>query len=475
MIDWNGENVDFEWNYYIVPVEVTITPNTVTTVYGDKAVNKGYTVETLVNDEKQEDVIKGKPVYVFTDQDGNEYVQGSIVGEYKIIIDGDASRINKADGLRALNYQLNPVEGVMNVIKREITMVWSTPNKFEYDGTKKSVIVEKVNNDFTGKPAFDGLTYENDQKVNAGKYTAIAKLTEEDAWNYEVLNKSDHYDWQITKRPATVFANDNKIRYKDAPEDAGYYVDKKVLVVNEETGVLDSIGNVTFKFNYKKNGKPGNYKITPVVNNLNPNYYIAKIVKGNLTVNNRVTALMAQGKAVKKNALRITWNGVTGAKSYEVYMTKCDEGKNVYVMKLVKTTSGKSFTKKGLKKKHCYKYYVVAKNANGEVIAKSKIGHCATSNICNGETNVKTIKPTKKVVSIKRGASYKIKTKVTKCIKGKDYISGIHAPLRRYVSDNTQVATVDPSGKITGISKGWCKVYIQAPNGLYTACQVFVK
>jgi hypothetical protein len=486
-IDWtDDEEYNFTWDYRIVPAALTLTPNEVTTIFGEEAVWNGYTAAKLVADEKQDDVVLGKLEYKFVKPDGKtEYAPGSWVGDYKILFVTD--KFNTAEGVRAQNYTLSAAEGAMEVIKRGVTLVWSTPKSFEYDGQYHEVKVEKAKNDYAPDSSLvPELIYTDEKKVNAGSYQAIAKLSAKtgeegqegasyDALNYEILGNSDHYAWQITKRPATIYAKPNKILYKDAPKANGFYIDKKPLVKNVEKGTLDKIGDVTYKFTYKKNGKPGNYSIIPVVRNLNPNYYIAGTVNGALTVNHRVTELLVQGKAVGKNKIRLNWNVVTGAAKYKVYFCKCSSNGVKRAPKFYATVSKTSILMKGLKKNTCYKFYVKAYDANGNLINKTKVGHVITGNVRKDTTNTKSIKATKKKVKIKRGSTYKVKSKLKKMKAGKKLLDGAHGPLRRYITTNKAVATVNSKGTITGISQGWCKVYVQALNGKWSEIEVFVK
>jgi hypothetical protein len=381
------------------------------------------------------------------------------------------------DTLHAQNYVVATEKNAdgLTVVPREITLVWSNPKSFEYDGQYHSVKVVKAQNDYAAKSAISPApSYTNEKKVNAGSYTAVAKLDKERAKNYKILNNSDKYSWTITKRPATIYANGNTITYGEAPADKGYYVDNKSLVKNVETGKLDSIGNVSFDINYKKNDKPGVYSITPVVTNLNPNYYIAGYKAGTLMVKDKVTELLAQGKTKGKKAAILSWNMVDGAASYDVYWSKCNTKKKKYTPKYIGTVAGNAFMVKKLKKGEPYKFFVVAKDASGNVIATSLMGHFIIGNESAKYTNPKTIVSAPGSVSVPVGGATQVATKITKVKKNKKLLNGAHTQQLRYFSANPDIATVTPNGVILGNSHGWCRVYAVATDGMWSVIEVNV-
>jgi hypothetical protein len=474
MIDWEDTEQTFQSDYKIVPVDLYLTPNDVTIFFGDKAVDNGYKASGLVNDEKAEDVLLGLPAeYEF-----GGYARGSDAGVYDISIT-NVDDPNTTEKLHAQNYTVKTLvnkEG-LTVEQRPVTLKWSPVNKFEYDGKYHEVKVVGADNDYAGDSVYNPEpTYTDNKMVNAGEYLAVAQLSEKDAKNYKVLNDSQYYKWQIKKRPATIYAKNKKIDYGKSPANGGYYIDKKPLVKNVENGnKLDSIGKVSYKYNYSKNGKPGNYKITPVVTNLNPNYYIAKTVKGKLTVNYKQKILLAQAKTSGKNGVRLSWNSVSGAKKYVVYFCKCKTAKKTYKFKKVKTLKGKTFRVGNLSKHKCHKFYIVAKDKKGKQIAKSRESHIITTKTEGKLTNAKSLKVKKKKITVARGASVKIKSKLKKQKGKRTLLDQGHVALLRYTSANKAVATVSATGVITGMSKGWCKVYVHSANGMWQEIQVTVK
>jgi hypothetical protein len=467
------------WTYRIIPAEAVMTPNEVTTQYGDAAEDEGYTISGLVEKDKNKNVVYGVPTYKFLNSKGKAYKAGDDVGTYRVAFD-ETNKFNTLSGPHAVNYTLIPAEGTMNVVKRQIKLVWSAnangKGSFEYDGKKHTVKVSKVINNYDGDKALEyAPTYKNNSKVNAGNYTATVKLNPVEAKNYEIVDGTDSFKWKITKRKVTIQAKDSTIAYGQKPKGNGYVVKNKKLVVNSRTGKLDKIGTVTYKYSYNKNGKPGTYTITPVVSNLNKNYTVTSFNKGKLKVTNAVSILLAAGKASAQNGMRIYWNKVSGAESYDIYFSHCNTDKEVFIPQYIGTTKKASLRVGGLKKNNCYKFYVKAKDKKGKVIAVSNEAHAATGNTDGKYTNAESIKVKKNSVKVKVGRSVTVSASLTKVFNNKELLDQGHSGLFRYLSSNEKVATVTDSGEITGISKGWCIVYVQSVNGLWDSIDVTVK
>ena len=478
--------------FKINPAALTLTPVGFTIEYGDDPQDtiganwKDYfTASELVGDEKILEVLEGTPVtYAF-----GEYEVGSNAGSYNMTI---SNTLNTANGLRANNYQLTAVTNVngLKVDPRKVTFHWDTTKDLEYNGDYKYAWVDSVDNDATKTGATSALSdlrnqgeaaYENAKKIDANTYIAKAKLSSGVAGNYDIQDESDKFTWTITKRPATIYANNKTITYGQDPDNSGYYVDNKTLVTRVDATEPDSIGDVSFTYNYVKNGKPGYYSITPVVDNLNENYYIANTVAGTLTVNDVPGVLVAQGTKSGSRGIRVSWNSVTGAASYDVYMSLCNTKKKVYTPAYVGTTSGNSLRvtklgKKKLKKRTCYKYYVVAKDASGKVIATSAMGHFITGNVKGKTVNAKSMSVNTSAITLTRGGTAKINASYTKAKKGKKYklLNSSHEALTRYISTNTAVATVDANGYVYAAGRGYCKVYVLGVSGMWRIVEVYV-
>ncbi len=188
--------------------------------------------------------------------------------------------------------------------------------------------------------------------------------------------------------------------------------------------------------------------------------------------------IVAKGTASGQKAIRISWNKVSGADRYVIYMTRCDTGKEKRVTKKVKVISGNrtSWKKTRLKKKTAYKFKVVAqKKQNGKYVtlATSKLGHVITGNVWKTCTNPKKLKLKKSSFSMTKGKKVTIRATVTKAKAGKKLLT--HAKRLRFTSDNPAVASVNAKGVVTAKGKGSCRIYVQAVSGLWKTVKVTVR
>ena len=181
---------------------------------------------------------------------------------------------------------------------------------------------------------------------------------------------------------------------------------------------------------------------------------------------------LVKATAKGKTALKFKWNKVSGAAKYEVWMAKCGKKSTIKKVKTLRAPKT-SWTKKKLKKNTAYKFYVVAKDASGNVICKSVTSHAYTGNVRGKYTNAKSLKVKKSSFTLNKGGTAKIKATQKKARKGKKLCN--HAKLLRYKSNNTSVAKVSSSGKITAVGSGTCTVYVQTVNGIWKTVKVTVK
>ena len=77
--------------------------------------------------------------------------------------------------------------------------------------------------------------------------------------------------------------------------------------------------------------------------------------------------------------------------------------------------------------------------------------------------------------TVKVGKTAKIKAKVTLVNNNKKHIPKSHGAKFRYKSSDTSIATVDKNGKVKGIRKGTCTIYVYSINGLMKKAKVTVK
>ena len=132
----------------------------------------------------------------------------------------------------------------------------------------------------------------------------------------------------------------------------------------------------------------------------------------------------------------------------------------------------------GLKAKTAYKAIVKAyqmKDGQKNYVRTSPDYHAYTSGGDKKYTNPKSVKVKKSKKTIKVGKKFKIKGSVKKLQKGKKLIGKGHAPKLRYLSSNTNIATVNSSGKIKAKAKGSCVIYVYAANGITKTVKVTVK
>lgn len=173
---------------------------------------------------------------------------------------------------------------------------------------------------------------------------------------------------------------------------------------------------------------------------------------------------------VTKNSITLKWNKVAGVEGYAIYASKCGNAN-----KLVRLgnlgANATSFQVKNLKKKTYYKYMIVTfKRGSGGFVTTgmSKIIHVITKGGKYGDPTGIKVKKSKLTVTIHKSA--KIKAKIKKKAKKMK----THRKLC-YESDNPTVASVNNSGKITGVGKGKCSIFIYAQNGICKKITVTVK
>ena len=108
--------------------------------------------------------------------------------------------------------------------------------------------------------------------------------------------------------------------------------------------------------------------------------------------------LAAKGIAKGSTAAVFSWNKVSGADRYVIYLAKCNYKGKKYALKKVKTVNAKTlkWTKTKLAKNTAYKFYVAAQKKSGgsyKTIAKSRAGHFITGNVRGKYTNPKSLSP----------------------------------------------------------------------------------
>ena len=185
----------------------------------------------------------------------------------------------------------------------------------------------------------------------------------------------------------------------------------------------------------------------------------------------RFYQLKARAVRTTRTTNKLKWQRVAGATGYAVFGCKCGAGHRFKRLKKTKSTSWKQ---RGLKRGKHYKYIVMAYRkikAGRYVIAISKTIHITTreNKTC---TMAKSIKVSKKKVTLKKGSSCRLKAREIP-INAKKKI--IHHRKLRFESTNPKVASVTEHGRIRAKGKGECKIYVYSQNGVYKSVKVKVK
>ena len=181
--------------------------------------------------------------------------------------------------------------------------------------------------------------------------------------------------------------------------------------------------------------------------------------------------------------INIKWGKVKEADGYDVYVTYCGmvfnkkkPNKTLKKNSLVSTTITKINGKKINLKKN-YKIYVVAyRMVEGKKVklARTITGHIV-GRLNTKYSNVRKITLSKSKYSVKVGKTVKVKAKTVLVAQSKKQLSDAHAAEFRYATSNKNIATVDKNGKVKGIAKGTCTIYVYARNGYAKTVSVTVK
>jgi uncharacterized protein YjdB len=175
----------------------------------------------------------------------------------------------------------------------------------------------------------------------------------------------------------------------------------------------------------------------------------------------------------KKGKLTISWDK-TSAKTVKVYVAY--NGKK-FAAKNTKSTDKTSVTLKKLDGKaikfnKTFKLYLEGFDSNGKSMGKTPTAYVAGKD--NSKlTNAKSIKLTKKSLSVDTGKTVNIKASVKLADKKKKLPK--NAAKLRYVSSDETIATVDKKGAVKGVNSGTCFVYVFAVNGLAKKVEITVK
>ena len=172
------------------------------------------------------------------------------------------------------------------------------------------------------------------------------------------------------------------------------------------------------------------------------------------------------------------YSSVSGKKMKKVFDTRKRASKKKAKKSTAKSTGAKTVTYTFKKRKSgtVYQYQIRAyKLVNGKkkVFCKSMVVYSVANNQSGKLTNVKNIKLKKKSYTLQVKQTAKIKAKYTAYKKNKKLYSRVKT--FRYISSNTNVATVTKVGKIKAVKAGTCTIYVLAHNGVRKAVKVTVR
>ena len=184
----------------------------------------------------------------------------------------------------------------------------------------------------------------------------------------------------------------------------------------------------------------------------------------------------------KSGKWKLTWDRVTSASGYDVFV---GEGINVPTSDSYVSLAGNgsvsalitTYNSAAIDSTKIYSFIIKAYrvvNNTKEYIGTTRVLSAAGPNNVS-YTNVKKLKPSKKTVSIKKGKKKKLQTLYKKQKSGKALLTNISGRKLSYFSSDTSVATVNASGKVKGVKKGECNIYIIAHNGVQTKVKIIVK
>ena len=449
-----------------LPVELEWTPAEFT--YNGQLQTPAETVANLQTDDEG---TKDKVFEISVKREKTSEVFDKERGESIEAGDWTISAVNEeSNQLKDKNYTLEGGKGLSSkyVIKPlTIDVTWTTPQEYTYNAQQQSQKVET--NIAEDDQDYIELIDEDASATDVGTYThkitGIEQKGEKNrADNYEFTAKTR--SWKINQASLTVTAKNKTISYGQNPANGG--VTYSGFKGNDDASVLK--GSVRYSYNYARYGKPGSYKIT--ASGLSSDNYKISYKPGTLKVNNKVTRLMAKAIAKGSNKGVISWTKVTGATSYEIWLSRCNAKGRTYNLKKVATVKSTKWTTGKLSGNTFYKFRIVARTSSGKI--SSSIGRFATGNASGKYTNAKNLSVNKTAVSIAKGKTFKIRAKSAK-VRNNLKLPTNHASNFRYFTDNSKVAKVSSSGVIKGVGKGWCRVYVQTGNGIWKIIQVTVK
>lgn len=266
-------------DFTISQKELTVKANPHQITYGDAPSTNSYEISGYVNGETFESANISGTAKLTTN-----YTQFAKVGEYEIRVD--------ISELSSLNYSFKPVNGILTVNKKELT-VKAKDNEITYGdapSTKGYTISGFIEGETFESANISGtvkLTTNYTQFKDVGKYDIFVDISELSSPNYSF--KKENGILTINKKELTVKANDHQITYGDEPSANGYEISG--FVNNENESVITGLDSITYTFDYSQYDNIYNgteklkYYITPEIKGLTAKNYTFLADKGNLNIN----------------------------------------------------------------------------------------------------------------------------------------------------------------------------------------------
>ncbi len=421
------------------------------TLAGDYVVKTKY-----IGDANHEDYILPDDINVtIAPKDISETSSIKIKDDETLAYDGTAKKptIIVKDGEEELTEGTDYVITYKGISPTEYAESETSPTKV---GKYEAVIT------FTGN--YTGKTLTVNFEIVKGEIPALSETQKPVAKTGEAATYTGSLI-QLISPPTSALPEGCKIKYavtttKTAPNESEY---------------SDSIPTAT---------EPGTYYVWYIVyrdsdnSTTDPECVEAVIAEPEETESNEQAASFCSGLKIKQTdkSIKVSWTKGTGISKYSVFAT--------YLGKKFKktpaaTSTGNSATIKKINGKKLdtaknLTLYVVAYDNDGKEAGRTVKAFVAGKNNPT-YTNAKSIKLSKKKLSLKKGKSTSIKATIKLQDQKKKALPKKYAKELRFVSTDSKIAKVSKKGKVTAVGTGSCDIYVYAVNGLSKKVTVTVK
>lgn len=318
-------------------------------------------------------------------------------------------------------------EGDSNILKfrikkAELKLLWKNiTGRFENDGKVVTAEAEGVVEGDNVEISVSG-----GDKTTPGDYTATAELKGSDISNYTLISDKKEYHIEVRPPAPSPFVPANSDQDHGSPDD-------------NQQQPEDSHNNED-----KDTVKKG--------------YVLAKV-----------------STAKKQREHIISWNRIKAAEEYRIYSGITRKGKksSYRLVKVVKGNNTLMWRNRNVKKRAIYKYLVEAYVQNEKI--KSPLIYLRHESVKKGVVNAARLKVKEKRTELTPEDRYEMKVKVLGKGKFRRIASFKGVPKIRYLSTDSNIASVSRKGVIEAKKQGVCRVIVFAPNGVNTFVKVVVK